>query len=128
MILRWSLLVICSAIPPAALAGGNSMELAPFPQASRSLQQLTRESVYRQIAASVAGKSAKDSPAPLTFANLPRVKPVRPERSETCAIPLLESKVRHPERFSMKTLRVPAKSADSMAVPPTAPACRGWNN
>jgi len=127
MILRWPLLVIFSAIPPALLAGGNSIELSPFPQAGKSLQQLTRESAHRQIAASVAGKSAKDLPAPLTFANLSRAKPLKPERSETCSIPLLESKVQHPERFSMKTLKIPAKSADNMVVAPPAPACRGWN-
>ncbi|HEY3456553.1 MAG TPA: hypothetical protein VGK64_18385 [Bryobacteraceae bacterium] len=127
MILRWPLLVICSAIPPALLAGGNSIELSPFPQAGKRLQQLTRESVERTIAASVTGKSAKDLPAPLTFANLPRIKPVRPELPETCAIPLLESKVQHPERFSMKILKVPATPADTMAVPPPAPACQNWN-
>jgi len=45
----------------------------------------------------------------------------------TCAIPLLESKVQHPERFSMRRLKVPTTHAESMAVPPTAPACQGWN-
>ena len=127
MTLRWSLLVICSAIPPALLAGGNSIELSPFPQAGKSLQQLTRESVDRQIAASVAGNRLQDLPALLTFANLPRAKQRKSERSETCAIPLLESKIQHPERFSMRRLAVPATHADSMAVPAPAPACQTLN-
>ena len=127
MILRWSLLVICSAFPPLVLAGGNSIELSPFPQAGKSLQQLTRESVDRQIAASVAGKTAKDSAASLTFANLPKVKPAGPELSKTCSIPLLQSKVEHPERFRMQNLKVPAAPMDRMAVRPPAPACPGWN-
>jgi hypothetical protein len=119
--------MICSAIPPALLAGGNAIELSPFPQAGKSLQQLARESVDRTIAASVTGKSAKDLRTLLTLANSPRVKPVRPELSQTCAIPLLESKLQHPERFRMKILKVPATPADTMAVPPSAPACPNWN-
>ncbi len=92
MILRWSLLVICSAIPPALLAGGNSIELSPFPQAGKSLQQLARESMDRRIVVSLAEGRANGLPVPFTFRNLRRAKPVRPELSEMCAIPLLEAK------------------------------------
>jgi len=127
MILRWSLFVICSAIPPALLAGGNSIELSPFPQAGKSLQQLTRESVDRQIAALVQGKPEKRLGTPFLLGKLQQRKMPELPRPEVCSIPLLESKVQHPERFSMRRLKVPATHADSMAVPAPAPACQTLN-
>ena len=55
----------------ALLASDNAATLSPFPDAGKSLQQLARESVNRQIAASVRGKAAKDLTNPLMLRNLP---------------------------------------------------------
>jgi hypothetical protein len=44
-----------------------------------------------------------------------------------CSIPLLESKVNHPERFNMPRLPVGRSNFDAMAMPPAAPACKNWN-
>jgi hypothetical protein len=43
-----------------------------------------------------------------------------------CSIPLLESKVEHPERFTMPKLHG-TESLDTIAVRPPAPACKDWN-
>ena len=111
----------------ALLASDNSAALSPFPDAGKSLQQLARESVDRGIAASVQRKGTKDLTSPLTLRNLPVAKLQQRARSETCSIPLLESKIQHPERFSMKTLKLPATHADNMAMPPPVPACPDRN-
>jgi hypothetical protein len=127
MILRLVLIVVGSTIPLALLASDNASKLSPFPNAGKSRQQLAREAVDRQIATYVQGRRGKDSAAPLTRRILPAAKLPQRARSEPCSIPLLESKIEHPERFRMKTLEMPATHADNMAVPPPAPACRGWN-
>jgi hypothetical protein len=93
----------------------------------KSLQQLARESVDRQIAASVQGKNKKDWPGSSILRSLPPKKLPQRARSEVCSIPLLESKVEHPERFSMRALKLPPTRADNMAVPGPAPACQHWN-
>jgi hypothetical protein len=109
----------------ALLASDNTATLSPFPDAGKSLQQLARESVDRQLAASVRGKRGKDLTNPLQ--NLPLARLPQRARSETCSIPLLESKIQHPERFRMKVLKIPATPADNMATAPPVPACQGWN-
>jgi hypothetical protein len=119
MILR--LVLIASVISGVLLASDNALTLSPFADAGKSLPQLARESVDRQIAASVQGKRVPE----LGKRGLVKLPPRA--HSETCSIPLLESKVQHPERFRMKVLKVPARQADSMATPPPAPACSGWN-
>jgi hypothetical protein len=48
-------------------------------------------------------------------------------RNRRCSIPLLESRVEHPERFSMPKLPVGRRNLDPMSVAPPAPVCRGWN-
>jgi hypothetical protein len=123
MLLRLAL--ISSAISMTLLATDNASRLSPFPDASKSLQQLTRESVDRQIAASVQGKRAANTPSIFGARALVRL-PQRP-RPETCSIPLLENKIQHPERFRMQILRVPAKQIDSIATLPPAPVCEGRN-
>jgi hypothetical protein len=116
-----------SVISVALLGSDNSPALSAFPDAGKSLQQLARESMDRQIAASVEGKRTKDLTAPLTLWNLPVARLPQRARSETCSTPLLESKIQHPERFRMKVLKLPATRADNIAVPPPAPACNGRN-
>ena len=53
MMLR--LVLISSAISMALVASDNASRLSPFPDAGKTLPQLARESVDRQIAASVQG-------------------------------------------------------------------------
>jgi hypothetical protein len=127
MTLRLVLIVAGSAIPLALLASDNASKLSPFPDAGKSRQQLAREAVDRQIATYVQGRQGKDSAAPLMLQNLPAAKLLQRARSESCSIPLLESKIEHPERFRMKTLKLRAAPADNMAVRPPAPTCLGWN-
>ena len=124
MILRSML--ISSALSVALLASDGASTLSSFPNASKSLQQLARESINRQIAASVHGKRGAELASPLMFVEGPRVMLPR-ARSEVCSIPLLDSKVQHPERFRMQVLKIPARPMDRMATPPPAPACEGWN-
>jgi hypothetical protein len=111
----------------ALLASDNASKLSPFPDAGKSLPQLARESVDRQIAASLRGKRGPEVASPLVSGGRPLVMLPQRARSETCSIPLLESKIQHPERFRMKVLKLPATRADNIAVPPPAPACNGWN-
>lgn len=118
MILR--LVLVSSAISAVLLASDNASRLSPFPDASKSLQQLARESLDRQIAASV-----QRGRPPMTSRKL-KLLPQR-ARSETCSIPLLENKIQHPERFRMQILRVPAKQIDNIATLPPAPVCEGRN-
>ncbi len=40
-----------------------------------------------------------------------------------CSIPLLKSKIDHPERFNMPQLPAGSKKIDSMALPPPVPEC-----
>ena len=127
MILRLAVIVTWSAIPMALLASDNAATLSLFPDADKSLQQLARESVDRQLAASVRGKRGKDLTNPLMLQNLPLARLPQRARSETCSIPLLESKIQHPERFRMKVLKIPATPVDNMATAPPVPACQGWN-
>jgi hypothetical protein len=124
MILR--LVLIGGAISVALLASDNAAKLSPFADAGKSLPQLARESVDRQIAASVQGKRGAQLAAPVS-GERPLVRLPQRARSETCSIPLLDSKIQHPERFRMKVLKLPATRADNIAVPPPAPACNGWN-
>jgi hypothetical protein len=125
MMLRLAL--ISSAIPLVLFASDNAPGLSPFADAGKSLPQLVRESVDRQIAASVQGKPGVELASPLMFLERPRVMlPPRP-RSKVCSIPLLESKVQHPERFRMQVLKVPARPMDHMATPAPAPVCEGRN-
>ncbi len=46
------------------------------------------------------------------------------ETRKVCSIPLLDYKVPHPERFSMRTLPVDVRNLDSLAMPNPAPACK----
>jgi hypothetical protein len=119
--MRLRLVLISGAISVALVASDNPSRLAPFPDAGKSLPQLARESVDRQIAASVQGKRGAEP------GKRGLVRPPQRARSETCSIPLLESRVQHPERFRMKVLKAPASQADSMATPSPAPVCSGWN-
>lgn len=125
MILKLASFVI--AIPLVLLASDNTSNLSSFPDAGKSLQQFARESVDRQIAASVQGKNKKDWSGSSILRSLPPQKLPQRARSEVCSIPLLESKIEHPERFSMRTLKLPPIHADNMAVPGPAPACQHWN-
>lgn len=125
MILR--LILMSSAISGVLLASDNTSALSPFRDASKSLQQLARESVDRQIAASVHGKRSAEPASPLAFGERTPVRLPRQARVETCSIPLLESKIQHPERFRMQVLKVPARQMDNIATPPPAPACEGRN-
>jgi hypothetical protein len=125
MILRSML--ISSALSVALLASDGASTLSSFPDASKSLQQLARESVDRQIAASVHGKRAVEPASPLMFGARAPVRLPRQARAETCSIPLIESKVQHPERFRMQVLKVPATPMDKIAVPAPAPVCERWN-
>jgi len=125
MMLR--LIAISSVFSIALLASDNAPGLSPFPDAGKSLPQLARESVDRQIAASVQGKPGVKLASPLMFVEKPRVKMPPRAGSEVCSIPLLESKVQHPERFRMQVLKVPARPMDHMATPAPAPVCKGWN-
>lgn len=127
MALRLALIVASGVIPAMLLASDNAPNLSAFPDAGKSLQQLARESVDRQIAASVQGKRSKEPAAPMALLSMPPKRLPQRAHSEACSIPLLESKIEHPERFSMKTLKPPPSHADNMAVPPPAPACQGWN-
>jgi hypothetical protein len=121
------LMLLSSAISGALLASDNSSKLSPFPDAGKSLQQLARESVDRQIAASVRGKRGPEPASPLAFGARPRVMLPQRARAETCSIPLLESKIQHPERFRIRVLKVPAKQMDNIATLPPAPVCEGRN-
>lgn len=121
------LVLLSSVISGVVLASDNTSTLSPFRDASKSLQQLARESVDREIAASVKGRRTKDLAAPLTLRNLPVARLQQRTQPETCSIPLLESKIQHPERFRMQVLKVPARRMDNIATPAPAPACEGWN-
>jgi len=46
------------------------------------------------------------------------------ETRKVCSIPLLEYKVPHPERFTMRKLPVTARNFDSSVFPNPAPACK----
>jgi len=127
MILRLVMIATCCTVPMALLASDKGSNLSPFPDAGKSLQQLARESVDREIATSVQGKRPKEPTALLTLPTLPPKRLPQQARSETCSIPLLESKIEHPDRFSMKILKLPATRADNMAVPGPAPACKDWH-
>jgi hypothetical protein len=124
--MMFRLVLISSAISGLLLASDNASTLSAFPDANKSLQQLARDSVDRQIAASVHGKRGEGLPSPLGFAERRVMRPQR-VRAEACSIPLLESKIQHPERFRTQVLKVPAKPIDNMATLPTAPACEGRN-
>ncbi len=125
MMLR--LVLISSALSMALLASDNALTLSVFPDASKSLQQLARNSVDRQIAASVHGKRGAELASPLMFVEGPRVILLRRARAEVCSIPLLESKVQHPERFRIQVLKVPATQVDKIATLAPAPVCEGRN-
>jgi hypothetical protein len=125
MMLR--LMLISSAISGILLASDSASKLSPFPDAGKSLQQLAWESVDRQIAASVRGKRGPELSSPLAFGKRPRVMPPQRARAETCSIPLLQSKIQHPERFRMHVLKVPTKQVDNIATLPPAPVCEGRN-
>jgi hypothetical protein len=116
--MMFRLVLISSAISGVLLASENASKLSPFPDASKSLQQLARESLDRQIAASVQARRAPTISRKL----LPQQA-----RAETCSIPLLENKVQHPERFRMQILKIPAKQIDNIATPPPVPVCTGRN-
>ncbi len=118
MMLR--LVLISSAISGILLASDNASNLSPFPDAGKSVKQLARESLDRQLAASVQERRVPMPPRKL------RLPPQR-ARSETCSIPLLENKIQHPERFRMQILKVPAKQIDNIATLPPAPVCEGRN-
>jgi hypothetical protein len=126
MMLR--LMLISSAISGVLQASDSASTLSPFPDAGKSLQQLARESVDRRVAASVRGKRGAEPASPLAFGTRLHVKLPQRTRAETCSIPLLESKVQHPERFRMQVLKVPAKQVDNIATPAPAPICEGWNS
>jgi hypothetical protein len=81
--------------------------------------------VDRQIATYVQGRHGKDSAAPLTLRILPAARLPQRARSEACSIPLLESKIEHPERFRMKTLKVPATHADNNGCAAARPCLPG---
>jgi hypothetical protein len=117
--MRLRLALISSAISMTLWASDRAPSLSPFPDAGKTVEQLARESVDRQIAASVQGRRA---PMPRKLTLLPQRA-----RSETCSIPLLENKVQHPQRFRMQILRVPAKQIDNIATPPPAPVCEDRN-
>jgi hypothetical protein len=117
--MMFRLVLISSAISGLLLASDNASKLSPFPDANKSLQQLARESLDRQIAASV-----QERRAPPTISR--KLLPQR-ARAETCSIPLLENKIQHPERFRMQVLKVPAKQIDNMAISPPVPVCTGRN-
>jgi len=119
MMLRLAL--ISSAIPLVLFASDNAPGLSPFPDAGKSLPQLARELVDRQIAASVQGKRVAEL-GKRGLVTLPQRA-----HSETCSIPLLESKVQHPERFRMQVLKVPARQMDNIATPAPVPACESRN-
>jgi hypothetical protein len=126
MMLRLAL--ISSAISMTLLATDDASRLSSFPDASKSLQQLARESVDRQIAASVQRKrAAANTASPSMFGARALVRLPQRARSETCSIPLLENKIQHPERFRMQILRVPAKQIDNIAISPPSPVCEGRN-
>ena len=112
------LVLISSAISGLLLASENASKLSPFPHASKSLQQLARESLDRQIAASVQARRA-----PMLSGKLL----AQQTRAEACSIPLLENKVQHPERFRMQILKVPARQIDNITTPPPVPVCTGRN-
>jgi hypothetical protein len=45
-----------------------------------------------------------------------------------CSIPLLEMKIKHPERFSMRRLPMRNTNADPMVARIPAPACKNWGS
>jgi hypothetical protein len=90
MILRLVVIATCCTVPMALLASDKGSSLSAFPDAGKSLEQLARESVDREIAASVQGKRPKEPMALLTLPNLPPRRLPQQARSESCSIPLLE--------------------------------------
>ena len=71
MILRLVMIATCSTVSMALLASDKGSNLSAFPDAGKSLQQLARESVGREIAGPVQGKRPKEPTALLTLPDLP---------------------------------------------------------
>ncbi len=84
---------------------------------SPDLNQLPKEQFQQLLSRALSGP-----PRPIQMPTL-RVE----TQNRRCSIPLLESKVEHPERFSMRKLPVGKANLDPMATRPPAPACKSWN-
>jgi hypothetical protein len=81
------------------------------------LNQLSKEQFQQLLSKALSG--------PTEPVQVPKLTIVAQARR--CSIPLLESKVNHPERFNMPKLQVGRTNLDPMAMPPPAPACKSWN-
>jgi hypothetical protein len=81
------------------------------------LNQLSKDQFQQLLSKALSGPTEERAAAQRGMA----------AQARGCSIPLLEAKVEHPERFNMPKLRGGRKNLDRMAVPPPAPACRGWD-
>jgi hypothetical protein len=84
---------------------------------SPDLNQLPKEQFQKLLSKALSGP-----PRPVHVPQL-----MVETQNRRCSIPLLESKVEHPERFTMPKLHAGKSNLDAMAIHPPAPACKGWN-
>ena len=126
--MTYRLTVLLSVLPAIAFASDNRPALSPFPNGAKSLLQLNRDAADMAISAGVHATPGPQFQPFLKLQNVPMARLPRKAGPEECSIPLLESRVPHPERFKMKILKVPGAPADNMATAPPAPPCKGPNS
>ncbi len=105
-------LALSFVVASSLLAATQSGETLRSPD----LNQLSKKQFQQLLSKALSGPSA-----PI---QIPKLNFVAQERR--CSIPLLEWKVSHPERFSIRKLPAGRTNLDSMAIQPPAPACGGW--
>jgi hypothetical protein len=106
-------LVLPFLVAASVLAAGQPTETLRSPD----LKQLPQEQFQQLLSEALSGP-----PRPVHM-------PIHSSAAANshCSIPLLESKVAHPERFTMPKLHG-TESLDTIAARPPAPACKDWNN
>jgi hypothetical protein len=94
-----------------------------FPEQGKSLDQLSRQALDRQIAAAVMGRqpSTRQNPVQMAQVSNPDSKV-----QTNCSIPLKEVNAPHPYRLDPMAHPLGNTSFDRMARPAALPACKNW--
>jgi hypothetical protein len=111
--------LITGAFAVTVLAANDS-PLSLFPDQSKSLAQLSRQALDKQINAAISGKQV---PSAVNPTNIPgeRIMVVN-----NCAIPLDEVNILNPRKLDPMAKSAGSATFDRMAKRTSIPACKGW--
>jgi hypothetical protein len=124
MLFRLALILCAFAV---AILASDPFTSAGFAKQSTDVRDLTRRAVDREMRWFVDRHTGRPQELKAPLLSLPLFTARASMRAERrCAIPLLELRVPHPERFDNMGRAIGSTKLDNMAKAPPIPVCKNW--